>query len=828
MVSSFPEAPGSAVEGDSVAAGAVAHASGWAERAEDVDLDVGEDEDWVADDAGAGTVSMGTLAMGKTEDAPDLGPLVRRFVVPKRKESQLTPAVGPPEVEDDDWDLEGPLVRRIVVETRKESHHTTVEGPVEVEDEEGCDLEGPLPTRAQTTTSGPPAAAAANTICGSAIPPQPTVESLDEDFDLPPTSHPFVLTLSKTLEEDIESRTNVPGSRHVETRSPSPDWAWSRPGSPGPSAPTLIGQQNPHAAHSHHPAFHHHHHHPHPHPHRRSIPPSPTPSSTPSLVATCSSDDEETYDDVHFPPESSGPLALAPSTLTQGAAASTVAASPSAANEEEDDDFSKGLEVTDTELEAGRARLAGRSTRASRIPRLATAARSHTMPPTLAASSLGASMINLLRRPKGMEGAWGDGTELDGIQDLDVAGEVAVSRRWGGASVGKGVVVGKVTRLVGRTGSVGAVTAVKVAPAGVGPRRSEGSWSGSASGHPFTLQVPKDRIPLQAPKDRAPLHAPKDRTPPAVTRPDPRRPPSTSATPLRPTFVHPGVGISISHSHARQHGGGAGEGIGSGGSADRRGVGGHKKPRPRKKPTLIRNLNSGDMVKGSLSTSLPFSTLLLFPSTVPTHTPYSHIYLPHTVIGEMTYNPTLQKWEGNERALLAFDRPAPTRPALITPLSLLHRQSLVQTASPLTSPTSEAVAGKKMMFDPVAMRWVGNEGEEEGRVFEEIGEVGAESCRGEGEDWGYHPVDLRVCIGTCSVDAALVNIHTGISRICALAPIQGDHLRFRVPPQAVHRKVVPARCGRPASNWSGHHEGPPLRDSDSKHREMLSGLVPAS
>ncbi|KAJ3018422.1 hypothetical protein HKX48_002923 [Thoreauomyces humboldtii] len=93
--------------------------------------------------------------------------------------------------------------------------------------------------------------------------------------------------------------------------------------------------------------------------------------------------------------------------------------------------------------------------------------------------------------------------------------------------------------------------------------------------------------------------------------------------------------------------------------------------RQRKKPTLIQNLNNTNLVK---------------------------------VVGDMVYNPALQKWEGNQSALLEFERAAaPTpRPALIANVGGYK--------------TLHAVGG--MVFDPVQMRWLGNE--DEADVFQDF------------------------------------------------------------------------------------------------------------
>ncbi|KAI9095472.1 hypothetical protein DFS34DRAFT_695609 [Phlyctochytrium arcticum] len=85
-----------------------------------------------------------------------------------------------------------------------------------------------------------------------------------------------------------------------------------------------------------------------------------------------------------------------------------------------------------------------------------------------------------------------------------------------------------------------------------------------------------------------------------------------------------------------------------------------------RKPVLIRHLNHGDEVKGN-----------------------------------MVYNPKSQVWEGNESALHEFDKVDSFRPSLIK-----NDQS-----NPLPTRVGE------MTFDPVAMRWVGNEDDD---VFADI------------------------------------------------------------------------------------------------------------
>ncbi|CAG8593804.1 21956_t:CDS:10, partial [Gigaspora rosea] len=91
----------------------------------------------------------------------------------------------------------------------------------------------------------------------------------------------------------------------------------------------------------------------------------------------------------------------------------------------------------------------------------------------------------------------------------------------------------------------------------------------------------------------------------------------------------------------------------------RRGSTSSKKKNRQKKPHLIRNLNSEKGTK---------------------------------VVGEMVYNPILQRWDGNESALKDFDS-SPQRPALI---SNMNPQS--------TNTKSLHMVGR-MIFDPVKMSW---------------------------------------------------------------------------------------------------------------------------
>ncbi|KAL9933225.1 hypothetical protein V8E36_007943 [Tilletia maclaganii] len=68
------------------------------------------------------------------------------------------------------------------------------------------------------------------------------------------------------------------------------------------------------------------------------------------------------------------------------------------------------------------------------------------------------------------------------------------------------------------------------------------------------------------------------------------------------------------------------------------------------------------------------------------------------VVGDMRWNPAMQRWEGNESALRAFDNVvnSSTRPALISPLTTSSVSSLVSSASSLLGPSTSTLGGMSM------------------------------------------------------------------------------------------------------------------------------------
>ncbi|KZT05895.1 uncharacterized protein LAESUDRAFT_714593 [Laetiporus sulphureus 93-53] len=119
----------------------------------------------------------------------------------------------------------------------------------------------------------------------------------------------------------------------------------------------------------------------------------------------------------------------------------------------------------------------------------------------------------------------------------------------------------------------------------------------------------------------------------------------------------------------------------------------------RKKPTLIRNLGGVGLPK---------------------------------VIGDMKWNPSTMRWEGNDQALRDFDNASSIRPALITHL----------TGSSRGSPNRPSAAGARvvgnMVFDPARMCWISTlpADEDEPDVFADLADD-------EDDDWDAKCATIR-------------------------------------------------------------------------------------
>ncbi|KZT57404.1 hypothetical protein CALCODRAFT_284287 [Calocera cornea HHB12733] len=101
--------------------------------------------------------------------------------------------------------------------------------------------------------------------------------------------------------------------------------------------------------------------------------------------------------------------------------------------------------------------------------------------------------------------------------------------------------------------------------------------------------------------------------------------------------------------------------------------------------------------------------------------------LPRTQNG-MKWNPTKQRWDGQEHLLRVFEPPLSARPALITHLSSSATSPLFKSLGLAGAVGAMRVVGE-MMFDPIEMRWLRRDGAEEEDVFKHVEEessVGSE------------------------------------------------------------------------------------------------------
>ncbi|KAI0756689.1 hypothetical protein C8Q80DRAFT_1116102 [Daedaleopsis nitida] len=149
----------------------------------------------------------------------------------------------------------------------------------------------------------------------------------------------------------------------------------------------------------------------------------------------------------------------------------------------------------------------------------------------------------------------------------------------------------------------------------------------------------------------------------------------------------------------------------------------------RRKPTLIRNLGGTGAAK---------------------------------VVGEMKWNPTTLRWEGNDQALRDFDA-ASTRPALITHL----------TGSSIGSPVGSFASGARvvgnMIFDPQRMCWISALDEEEPDVFADLADD-------EDDDWEARGGTIRASQQNQSGSAAPSDQSSNSSRVEAPSPAR-SHTR---------------------------------------------------
>jgi len=130
-------------------------------------------------------------------------------------------------------------------------------------------------------------------------------------------------------------------------------------------------------------------------------------------------------------------------------------------------------------------------------------------------------------------------------------------------------------------------------------------------------------------------------------------------------------------------------------------------------------------------------------------------------VGEMKWNPTTLRWEGNDQVLRDFDTVVgtSTRPALITHL----------TGSSIGSPVGSFAAGARkvgnMIFDPSRMCWVSTLEEEELDVFADLADDE------EDDAWESKGGTIRACQQGCTSSSAASDTSTSTtSAIVVTAP----------------------------------------------------------
>jgi hypothetical protein len=287
--------------------------------------------------------------------------------------------------------------------------------------------------------------------------------------------------------------------------------------------------------------------------------------------------------------------------------------------------------------------------------------------------------VRILRRPKKAR-TYGDGTELDGIEDLVVEREK--ERKYirpvaGYASGGRTQKLspGKSTSSSGtigrRSGLNPGATSIPTPTPTTGVKRPGSSTSnhsntGERVSLVYSLENGCSSLPLLSLSSEVPKFPP----PPPKFRSRTDYPSDNSTSP------------SLRRKKTATR-----EGLRAG---------------PRKKPTLIRNLGGAGSPKGLSSSIHDF------------HPPNPNAYF--IVVGEMRWNPITLKWEGNNSVLRDFEAHvhSSTRPALITHLT-------GSSVGGLGSPTGFLAGGARvvgnMIFDPAKMCWISRYPAEEADVF---------------------------------------------------------------------------------------------------------------
>ncbi|EMD42013.1 hypothetical protein CERSUDRAFT_79615 [Gelatoporia subvermispora B] len=196
----------------------------------------------------------------------------------------------------------------------------------------------------------------------------------------------------------------------------------------------------------------------------------------------------------------------------------------------------------------------------------------------------------------------------------------------------------------------------------------------------------------------------------------------------------------------------------------------------RRKPTLIRNLGGASAPK---------------------------------VVGDMKWNPTTLRWEGNDQVLRDFDAAVgtSTRPALITHL----------TGSSIGSPVGSFAAGARvvgnMIFDPSRMCWISTLSPEEDEP-----DVFADLADDEDEDWEAKASTIRASQQLQSTSAAPPDTSSSTESRTPTSPSR-KHTRS-------HSETESDRCSRASMVCDIDDTFVDVcREAEQRHRAELKGWI---
>ncbi|OCH96206.1 hypothetical protein OBBRIDRAFT_369390 [Obba rivulosa] len=179
------------------------------------------------------------------------------------------------------------------------------------------------------------------------------------------------------------------------------------------------------------------------------------------------------------------------------------------------------------------------------------------------------------------------------------------------------------------------------------------------------------------------------------------------------------------------------------------------------------------------------------------------------VVGEMKWNPSTLRWEGNDHVLRDFDAAVgtSTRPALITHL----------TGSSIGSPVGSFAAGARivgnMIFDPSRMCWISTLSPEEDEP-----DVFADLADDEDDDWEAKASTIRASQQPQGGSAAPADISSSTESRTPTSPSR-KHVRS-------HSETESDRCSRASMVCDVDDSfAETCREAEQRHRAELKGWI---